>query len=800
VASRRLDLDTESRRVLEFDEVLDLVAACAATPMGAARIRNLEPEIDPVRVASEQAAVEEALRHIQSRERFLSEKLPDPVATLKLLAVEDMGAGASDLRDLASVLLASDHLRARLGSLPPEEYPYLHGLGTRMPSLRQEANTVVTHVAPDGHVLDGASPELRRLRGVLGRVGEKLRRMLLGLLRDPGAEAVIQDDFITQRNGRFVVPVRVDTPRPMKGIVHATSSSGATVFVEPLESVELNNELVHLAEQEQEEQGRILRSWTQGFRNRLDDVIGAVKSLTVLDSLQARAVFADVNGGIRPTVEGEGNLVLRQVRHPLLDRRLREEGGRCVPLTLQKASSQPVLVLSGPNTGGKTVALKTVGLSVLMAQAGIHVLAEEARLPLFKQVRADIGDHQSIRANLSTFSAHVRAVVRFMKEASPPALFLFDEIGTGTEPVEGAALAQAVLERLVEMRISTVATTHQGSLKAWAFTTAGAMTAAMEFDAKTLRPTYRVLMDTAGVSAGLDIASRLELPEVVVRRARSLLSAESREAESYLTRLQDQLAGLEREREGLERRRQELEDERRDLREEAELEAERRRRETSSAFRQALDEWGELARREIEAVEESKEKSRLLKRHQRARHRLRLEADRRLEDLASGEAGPRQAGEVPFPLEPGVRIRVRSLGREGEIVRIRGDQVSVRLGNTVFEVDREDLEGCSSDAPSSSAPRLVETRLHRSRPEPFSGEELHLLGKTVDEALSELDKFLDEAALAGRGEVRVVHGYGTGRLRSAVRSFLKGHAHVDGYRAGSPREGGDGATVVVLKT
>jgi DNA mismatch repair protein MutS2 len=793
---RSLDVDAETRRALEFDAVLDGVAEHAATAMGASSIRELRPMADGEWIDTEITAVAEASRHLAEHGRCLAGGLPDPGPVLGRLAPEGGRLDGRELRDLATVLATADELARRLVALAQEDYPRLHEIGVAMPRWRDEAEVVVESVGPDGRLTDHASRELGRIRGQIGRVGERLRSMLQGLVRDPGSESFIRDDFVTQRNGRFVVPVRTDAARPVKGIVHASSSSGATLFVEPMESVELNNELVQLSEREQEEADRILRVWTAVFRDRLDDVETTLRAVARVDSLQARALWAELEGAIRPRVGGTEGFELRDVRHPLLDRSLRELGSRCVPLTFRLEPGERVLVLSGPNTGGKTVALKTLGLATLMAQSGLPVSAAEARLPLFQQLRADIGDHQSIEANLSTFSAHVGAVSRYLREASPPALFLFDEIGTGTEPSEGASLARAILERILDLEVNAVATTHQSPLKAWASTTEGAVCAAMEFDVKTLQPTYRVILGVAGVSAGLDIASRLEMPREVVERARELLGPETQRTEAYLDAIHDRLGKLDVELRELAERRAELEAEHLRRIERLERDEGKRGREAERALDAALDELTRLGRREVASIREAAARARAEKKRSKGETRLHAETARKKAEIGSPEseigAGP------PATFRAGARVLVRSLGREGEIVSTRGSKVQVRMGSATFTVERDDLAAAAagSSSPETAAPVSRVRTPDVSSAMPY---EIVLIGQRVDEALSELDKQLDRAALADRSEIRIVHGHGTGRLRSAIRRFLTDHPLIESHRSGRPAEGGEGATIATLR-
>jgi DNA mismatch repair protein MutS2 len=510
-ATNRLDLDLTSRQALELDAVLQYVASFSASTSGRNKLLATTPSASVEDLAAQHDAVFEASRHLERFGRLLPGRLPDPEPALAALAVEGLLVEPLPLRDLASALLEAVSLRELINGIEDPGFDALKALGRRIPDVGSLAREVARHIAPDGRLEDGASPELRRVRSAIAKTGERLRRQLEAFVGDPAAASVVRDDFVTQRNGRFVIPVRADSPRPVEGIVHAASSSGQTLFVEPIESVALNNELVRLAEQEAAERERVVRGWTERFRARRDEVVAAADGLAEADTLQSRALFGRHIEGCRPRLSSGAPLQLAGARHPLLDRRLAEQGGRSVPIAITIDPYDRVLMISGPNTGGKTVALKTVGLACLMAQCGLPVAATEAALPVFRQLRADIGDHQSIDADLSTFSAHVTAVARYLDEATPPALFLFDEIGAGTEPGEGAALAQAVLERLLLVGVTAIATTHHAALKTWAFADERVASAAMEFDDETLRPTYRVLAGTAGTSAGIDVALRLGL-------------------------------------------------------------------------------------------------------------------------------------------------------------------------------------------------------------------------------------------------------------------------------------------------
>ncbi len=801
-APRQMDLDPASRRALELDAVLEGVAARAVTPEGARMLLALPLLASAREAGEEQAAVGEVAAELQATGRLLPASIPDASTALAALGMEGMRIDPLPLRDLAAVLVAAVELKRAVA--PLEERRRLKQLMVDVPDLRTEATAVLRHVGPDGRLDDDASPELKRLRHAVARVGERLRRQLESFVHDPAAATVVRDAFVTQRNGRFVVPLRADAPKQVRGIVHGASSSGATLFVEPMESVELNNEMVRLTEQELEEQERVLRGWADRFRAKLPQVRAALQAVVRVDTLQARALWGADLAATTPTfVDAQEGVHLLDLRHPLLDRHLREAGQTSVPLTIAVAGSDRVLVLSGPNAGGKTVALKAVGLAVLAAQAGLPVPAKEAKLPAFARLRADIGDHQSIEADLSTFSAHVQAVARFLEESAPPCLVLFDEIGTGTEPNEGAAIARAVLEQLMRPGITTFATTHLGPLKTWALSTPGVASAAMEFDTERLRPTYRVLLGVAGVSAGLEIAERMGVPAGVLTRAREHLGPEAGRSEGYMDRLRALTSELEARRDEVATREAALAEERRRLVSRAEEDAAERRREADKVLTEAVRELREQGSREIAAIKDKTLRARMEREQAKAEMRLQARARTHKERVGAPAVPLQPVTRLPEKLEPGLKVHVRSLEREGTIVEVRDKKVVVRMGTTSFAVERADLSPVGAPAPvppKSAMSRLMERRSSSGDDEENDTPvELMLLGKTVEEALEAVDRFLDASILAGRDEVRIVHGHGTGRLRSAIRAHLQKHALVEGKRAGAPNEGGDGATVVTLR-
>ncbi len=797
------DLDGASREALELDSVLAYAASFAAMAPGRARILGLQPSTAREALEAEHAAVHEARVHREEIGALIPARLPDPEPALIGLRVTDLVVDPVPLRDLGSALLAAGDLRRQLSALDPAAFPSLRELGRSISDASPIAARVVASIAPDGTLEDAASAELRRIRLAIAKTGERLRRQLESFVNDPSAGSVIRDEFVTQRNGRFVIPVRADAPRPVEGIVHAASSSGQTLFVEPIESVALNNELVRLADQEAAERERVIRGFCDRFREELPAIEVAIERLARADTLQARASFAAAIEGCRPEFPAEGALRLIDARHPLLDRRLKEQRRRCVPVSIE-IDEAAVLVISGPNTGGKTVALKTAGLACLMAQCGLPVASRRAMLPVFRQLRADIGDHQSIDADLSTFSAHVRAIAEDIDDAHPPALFLFDEIGTGTEPGEGAALGQAVLERLLDLGVTAIATTHHAALKSWAFDDPRVASAAMEFDEATLQPTYRVISGVAGASAGIEIAARLGLDAAVIARARDLAGRHGIDWERTMARLRDATADAEARVSALTADKAALDDERKRLAFRAEEQRTRHREEAGEALTTALREFRETSKKELQKIRDDRERAKVERSHVQAESRLRALAAEKRERLAPT---PKRIA-APFTIAPGARVRIVSLDREGEIVSVRGERVEVRMGAATFTVARGDLTAPDTlDAPKPATPSKA-SRLaalaaaSRSRGPDAEVDsvpvELHLLGMTVDEALPAVDRFLDASTRMARTEVRIVHGHGTGRLRQAVRAHLKSHPQAASFRAGAQNEGGDGATIVTL--
>jgi DNA mismatch repair protein MutS2 len=647
-------------------------------------------------------------------------------------------------------------------------------------------------VADDGTLTDDASPALRRIRRELR---ERRRRTVADLERLLNThESLLADRYVTIRHGRYVLPVRAEARGRVRGIVHDRSQSGQTVFMEPAEMVEANNDLVQLAREEEHEIARVLAELTDLVRTHLADLDALAHGLGALDWIFARAHLAERLDGVAPVMTRERRVHLRDARHPLL---LAQRWGAAraadpdpvVPADIELTPERPLLVITGPNAGGKTIALKTLALHVLLAQTGCHVPARAgSELPVVSRLHAIIGDDQSVAENLSTFSAFVKQVREILDEADAEALVLLDELGAGTDPDEGAALAQAILEDLAERGTLVMATTHLEPLKAFASTHPRARNASVEFDTATLAPTFRLRYDRPGQSYALTIAARLGLSAALIARAQAHRSEHGARAAELLARLDEHTRTEAQRARALEAQEQEAAARLASARE-AESAALARARETVSGARQEAARLVADVRRVVSTEWER------LKRADRTRRDLE-ETRRALNGVAArvAEAGPSHPPEEPSRLVPGARVTAEHLGLHGSIVSTTGDTATVQAGAVTVRVPLVALRLASQPAGAAAARSTISVPEKRG-----VHPELHLLGRRADEARDMVEQYLDSAFMAGLATVRLVHGKGTGALRKTVRDVLSAHPLVDSFRDGEPGEGGAGATVAALK-
>ena len=821
-------------RTLEFDRVRDMLAHDALTPLGRARARALVPATDPAEVRSSLELATEAARFVEAGGRLglsapenLEEILDaltreseplEPLALLGLALFVDSldivargirGRTAGEAQDASDGNVSPD-LRALRGERSPP-LRALRAVASRAPSFQEEVEAIRRAIEPGGDLRDDASPALREIRESLRRERARLRSTLEGITRGRDASRYLQDQIVTDRHGRYVVVVRAEHRSAVPGLVHGSSASGASLYVEPLATVELNNEIVALVARETEEIRRILLALTRPFRDRPDDLAAAVDVAADIDELQAKTSLAHRLRGIAPELADDGRVELRGARHPLLAAMTAD----VVPVDLLVVPPARVLLISGPNTGGKTVALKGVGLLALMAQAGILIPVEPgSALTPFRSIFADIGDDQSIAASLSTFSARIGHLVAMDRALELPALVLLDEVGSGTDPVEGGALGAAVIDHLRRRGAVIVATTHDDTLKSYGASTEGVTAAAFGFDPETFAPTYRLRYGAPGRSLALEIAERLGVPAAIIADARARRTGRESQLAAHLARLDAELAAIARDRAALEADRERLARERQGL-----LDRESRLAEREAVLQRRLDdrlnERLRAARAEVDrVVGELKVKADALV--DRAGRRqagpalttgdvggLRQEARRALEaigDTAPAVAtGETAADDAPLdaPPEAGETVFISSLGVEGVVQRVSGQRVDVEVRGKRMRVSLADLRArAAQPAPRGNAGRVRITTADRPA---LASRDLVLIGMTVDEATDRAGKFLDDALVADERRLRVVHGHGTGRLREAVRAYFRGHPLVASVARAPENEGGDGATIIELK-
>jgi len=791
-------------RALEFDRIVEAVADLAVTPTGHEELLQLHPLTDPAAVAFAQKATTEGTRFLADHPGFPLRAPSDLEAIIDALGVEGRALEAGRLVSLADYLESIEHSRAAVRNATTM-FPILRELVERIASFKGEIADVRKKIDPSGDVADNASPALASIRDRLRRQRAKLRTTLESFLRGRDTSKYLQEQVVTDRNGRYVLVVRAEHRSAIPGIVHGSSASGASLFLEPLTTVEVNNDIVALEEQEAEEVRRILLALTDQFRGRPDDLRRTIDVATALDVIQARARFSGKLGGVEPGLSTDGTFELRGARHPLLvpGAGIGDPDADPVPNDVLLIPPTRVMLITGPNTGGKTVALKTAGLLALMAQAGLHVPAEHgSRLPVFRCVFADIGDEQSISASLSTFSAHITNVVSMDQHLDLPALVLLDEVGAGTDPVEGGALGIAVIDHFRRRGAHLIGTTHYDALKSYASTTEGVTSAGFGFDPESFAPTYRLMYGSPGRSLAIEIAARLGMPRSVVAAARDNLTEEQKQLADHLARVDKDLRALEQERRQLSQQRAAVAESEKKLR--GREESVREREET---FRRRLDtklddQLRDARRRIDEVIEELKNRApRLVNTGETgaARSEARAAIDSivgrvGLDTGATSSTTRREAAEAAGPIEIGTRVVVGGLDLEGTIVELRGNQAEIDVRGKRMRAKLKDLRAIGGSPPPATVRVNVDLQ-----PREGSLSELNVIGQTVDEAITRLEKFLDETTVTDQHTIRIVHGHGTGQLRRAIAAFLKDHPLVASYKLAPQNEGGGGATIVELK-
>jgi DNA mismatch repair protein MutS2 len=808
-----------SGATLEWEGLLTLLSQYATAAVTREWLMALTPSGSSAWAGQQHASIAEMRTCLAAGLRPAVAALFDPST---LVAKARIAGTALETEELLQLLALGDDVIAWYQAMqePPEQ------IAPRIPSLRAMIDplrgnqlaplirSLRSRLNPDGTLNDDASPELKRIRREIERQQRAIESSLRQALRRFSGEGSTQEDVITIRGERFVIPVKAEWKRRIPGVVHGASSSGQSVYIEPLETIEQNNELIRLLDEEQAEVHRIFMQMTGEIARESLALVTGASVLAAVDALQARARFADEYECTAPsfTADAAPEFLVQKGRHPLLERRLRRTGGAIIPLTLGLEPEKRQLIISGPNTGGKTVALKTAGLLAMMAQSGVPVPAERLVSPVFRCFLADIGDAQSIEQNLSTFSAHIVNLNRIAAEADEHSLVLLDELGSATDPEEGAALAVAIAEHFLKARAWTIISTHHTSLKVYAAQHEGVLNAAVGFDEHTLAPTYALRLGVPGASAGINIAQRLGLDAAIITAARRQLSQQTEDIAHFLDRLHAELAAVDRERAGLRQREAEVERERQRLDVEGLKEWKAKVRELEQQLATLMKDFEFRMREAVKAIDDRMQQQKLSKEAERRIARLRREFAEQFNATAvaqhtgADKGDPQAQPHVVRHIATGDTVRLKSLGRTAVVERqIDGENFEVAMGPMKMRVPRADIAEVVSSRRAVADLNPVEAARRRGVSVTMASStddmrsEINVIGQTVAEATAEVESFLDRAFLAGLPQVRIIHGTGMGVLRRALRAMLAGHPHVTGVAEASHSEGGAGATIVSLR-
>lgn len=811
-----------SAAALEWTSLRDHLSGRTQSPLGKARVLALEPSRDLQVIERAQQLTAELRIFLAAGGSFGFGSLFDATALLDKARIPGAALEPLELRRIAEL---AEHIAdwRLLVAEPPdyieEKWPAVTALSqpVLLTNFYKLLELVSGKIDPDGTLTDDASPELSRIRKAMGRqhkaIQDSLRRQLRAVSDAGGA----QEELITVRGERFVIPVKAEFRRKVPGVVHGSSSSGQTIFIEPMETVEQNNELVRLLDEEQAEVHRILVVMTSAVAEQAGSIARGTEVLAEVEAHFAYGKFAQALDCVRPVfTDGkprgdDAPLSLEAARHPLLDLRMRSEKAKIVPLTLGLPGVAKQLIISGPNTGGKTVSLKTVGLLALMAQAGLPVPAAAARLPIFSAVYADIGDAQSIERNLSTFSAHISHVNQIAREADAKSLVLLDELGSATDPEEGAALAVAISERFLTMGAWSMITTHLTSLKIYAAKHgSGVVNAAVGFDERTLAPTYELRMGVPGASSGINIAERLGLDAAMIRSARASVTTQSADIARFLDELHTQLTAVGKERADIRLREIAVEREKQRLESEGKQEQRQRARELEVKLASLMKEFEFQMRESVKGIEDVSAKRKASAEADRRVARLKREFSESFNQTVVAHVSgadrkdPAAQPHVVRSVSVGDTVMLKSMGREAKVGRVLENNggYEVSIGPMKMRVPKDDIAKVTVPAPPQSAIQAASKRginVVAREPDMVPGE-INVIGRTADEARDEVERFLDQAFLAGRPTVRVVHGTGMGILRRSLRDYLKKHPHVVNVTEPPYNEGGQGATLVELRS
>ena len=834
-------LKNTSPRVLEFDTLRELLRGYASSDPGRARVMALEPSGDVEWIRKQHQLTAEIREFRRAGGNFDFAGLVDVSPLLQKAHISGAALETLEIRDVITAVDRAAEWR-EIAFKPPQgmkqDWTAVRELSLSIADFTAFLRSFRNRILPDGKLDDRASADLAGIRREIEKQKRLIQESLRSHLRRLAEGDSLQEEVVTIRGERFVIPVKAEHKRRVQGVVHGASSSGQTVFVEPLETIEQNNELVRLMEDEQAEVRRILLEMTHRIGERAEEIAAAQDALGELELQFIKAKFAEdyecispvLNDGEVPSPlsrslrQGGGfdlskekerqqphphpAFVLRDARHPLLERNLKARGTAVVPTTIELEGEQRELIITGPNTGGKTVALKTVGLLALMAQSGIPVPASRMDMPLFDAVLADIGDYQSIEQNLSTFSAHVTNIDFISRAATSRSLVLLDELGSATDPEEGAALAVAIADHFLQLRCITIIATHHTSLKVFGANSAGVLNAAVGFNEATLEPTYQLKTGVPGASAGINIARRLGLNPQIIQSARARLGTQARDVGQFLDKLHAELREAESERLRLRGKEEQLNRERARLAAEGKREQQEKVKELEKKLEALMRDFEYHAREAVNAVQDRAAAQKLSKDAERRIAKLRRDFRDQFDSTVVAHASGADRGDpnaqprLVQHVSEGDYVKLKSVGRNARVTRRLDDShFEVEVGAMKMRVAREDIAEVVSRAAETpvkaARARGVSVVLDREADDVPS--EINVIGHTVDDATREVEKFVDRAFLAGLPRVRIIHGSGMGILRKALRQFLQKHPHVESVAEPPQNEGGGGATVAELK-
>ncbi|MFO7814782.1 MAG: endonuclease MutS2 [Halanaerobiales bacterium] len=784
-----------SIEVLELEKIMKDVEAQADTFLG----QKIISEIKPVKSLD---YIQERLQEVTQAKKIYEDYSKPPFGGVRDIreylkkADKEIVLSISELIDIESTVGAFKNIRKFFNEIKENtdqriierEYSLIFEIGEEIDlfeDLQKEINRCIDYA---GVVKDEASPKLKSLRNRLESIENRVRDQLDRITKSSKYQNMLQESLVTRRENRYVVPVKKEYRNSFEGIVHDQSSSGMTIFMEPMGVVKLNNELREAKEEEEREIYRILQQLSFLVADFSKEIEDSLKNTTILDQIFAKAKYSELIDGSSPSLNEQGIIKIKEGRHPLL----KEDP---VPISIEVGDGFNNLVITGPNTGGKTVSLKTVGLFVLMVQSGLHIPAEEGSLiAVFNKVYADIGDEQSIEQNLSTFSSHMNNIRNYLKAADSKSLILLDELGAGTDPREGAALGISILEKLKSKNAITIATTHYSQLKSYAYSFPRVQNASVEFDLESLKPTYKLIMGVPGGSNAFEIALRLGLPEEIVEEARKLIDKKELEVENIIKELNNERKHYQKLREEAEYKHQQVSE----IKEEYQ--------EKLSKFKEEKQEIIKEAKREAKNIIKNAEKrsKRIIRDLKDKSEATRPELDREATEINKSLKDFKKKLEIEEESEQkqtdqeikkGMTVRIRNLGKKGRVVDIEGDKAIVEAGVMKINAAQSDL--IPIEIPDVQQERLV--KKYQVKKNQSTTNSLDLRGMRYDDAQRKLDKYLDDVRLAGYNTVEVIHGKGTGALRKAVEEVLEGNPLVEDYRYGNQSEGGMGVTIVSLK-